>query len=75
VARPFETNDPPGFGELCFVTLPVETFRALTDEAAKRGITLGQLVKQAFDTVLQPVESAVPRGPRILTEQKGAPNG
>jgi hypothetical protein len=75
VARPFETNDPLGFGELCFVTLPVETFRALTDEATKRGLTLGQLMKLAVDTVLQPIESAGPRGPRLLTEQKGASNG
>jgi hypothetical protein len=51
-----ERNLPPaqpvGFGSLCFLTLPVETFKALSDEAARRGLTLAQLLQQAFDHVL-----------------------
>lgn len=55
---------PLGLGELCLVALPVETFRALTNEAEARRLTLAQLLKLAIDSVL-----AVPRGPTLLTEQ------
>lgn len=58
-ARPFdETADaldlqsPVGFGDLCLFSMPLETFKALTDEAARRGMTLAQLVQKAFTDVL-----------------------
>ncbi len=52
-------------GELSLVALPAETVRALHSEAAARGITLGQLLTLALNSVL-----SGPRGPGLLTEEK-----
>jgi hypothetical protein len=53
----------PGIGDLCLFALPVETFRALTNEAAARGLTLAQFIQVALDAVM-----TGPRGPTLLTE-------
>lgn len=42
----------PSFGDFHLVALPAETFKALTEEAAKRGLTFGQLFQKAIDDVL-----------------------
>jgi hypothetical protein len=67
-----EQNLPPatpvGFGDLCFLALPVETFKALSDEAAKRGLTFAQLLQKALDDCLK--GSAV-EPKRLLVEQGG----
>jgi hypothetical protein len=42
----------PAFGDFCMIALPVETFKALSDEAARRGLTFGQLMQKAVDDVL-----------------------
>ena len=57
---------PPGFGDLCLISLPVVTFQALANEAAKRGLTLAQLLQKAIDGVLaqDPV-------PQLLVDQRG----
>ena len=66
-----DPQEPIGFGDLHILTIPSETFHALTNSANARGLTLAQLVQQAFDGVLQTTETQAqgPRGPRLLTEQ------
>lgn len=63
-----EPPQPVAFGDLHILTIPSETFKALTNSANARGLTLAQLVQKAFDGVLQ-IEQG-PRGPRLLTEQE-----
>ena len=81
VAKAYTVEDPPepiGFSDLHILTIPSETFHALTDSANARGLTLAQLVQKAFDGVLQTIENQGPRGPRLLTEQQpvgGKPRG
>lgn len=43
----------PSFGDFHMIALPAETFRALTDEATKRGMTFAQLMQKAVDDVLK----------------------
>lgn len=71
-ARAFDEEDtkPIALGELCLVALPIETFRALSNEAAARGITFAQLMQQAVGGALEkPQESTGLRGPSLLTEK------
>lgn len=67
-----EPPQPIAFGDLHILTIPSETFKALTHSANSRGLTLAQLVQKAFDGVLQTTEQG-PRGPRLLTEQEPKP--
>lgn len=62
-ARAFEATaeelnlaNPVGFSDLCLFSMPVQTFKALSDEAARRGMTVGQLVEKAFKDVLTPTQ-------------------
>lgn len=51
-----ERNLPPaqpvGFGDLSLLAIPTVTFKALVDEAARRNMTVAQLIQKAFEGVL-----------------------
>jgi len=40
-------------GELCLVAFPVDTYRMLSDEAAKQNMTLAQFLQTAIDYYLK----------------------
>jgi len=56
----------PATGSLYFIALPEETYRALSDEAARLDLTLAQLLSRALNDYL----SKEPREPRLLLEGK-----
>lgn len=53
------------FGDLLFLAMPGSTFRALSDEAAKRNMTLAQFIAAAVGDYIQK-----PSGPSLLTENE-----
>jgi hypothetical protein len=57
--------NPVQFGDLCLLAIPLSTFQALSVEAAKRNITLAQLLQRAVDGVLS--------APKLLVEKKVKP--
>lgn len=54
-------------GDLYFFAVPASTYKALSDEAAKRGMSLAQLVQNAFNNYLTKTESDS-GSPRLLVE-------
>lgn len=51
---------------MIFLALPAEAYRRLSDEAAKRGLTISELFSRAID---QYVGNSKPQ-PRLLTENR-----
>ena len=50
VASPDPSIPPPGAGEdLYMVAMPMVTYRAISDEAMKRGLTFAQAMQQALN--------------------------
>lgn len=67
VAAPDAPEPLPKIGEdLFFIAMPMTTYRAISDEAAKRGITFSQGMQQAFSTWMG--EVVAPK-PTLLVEQ------
>ena len=68
-SRPGEPDESGegAVGDLYFFAVPASTYRVLSDEAAKRGMTLAQLVQNAFNTYLTKTESDS-GSPRLLVE-------
>ena len=45
-------NEPEPFVDVVMVGIPLPTYRALSDEAAKRNTTIAKLLTRAFNAVL-----------------------
>jgi len=43
----------PGIGEILFLAFPLQTYQALSDEAAKRGHTVAEALQIAIDAYLK----------------------
>lgn len=53
------------FGEVAFVVMPMETYKALSDAAKDHGLTFAQAMSKALNDFV-----GQPPGPRVLTENK-----
>ncbi len=51
-------------GEMLFLAVPMQTFRHLSDEAAKRNTTVAALLSSAVNQYI----GKTPEGPRLLVE-------
>jgi hypothetical protein len=59
-----EFQGTQGAENLYFLAVPLETYQALSEAAAKRGMTLAQALSKAVNDFL-----GAPEGPRVLTEE------
>lgn len=61
-----EKNFP---GDLYFLTIPADTYKALSDVAAKRGMTVAQAMQAAFRGFLSETLPPTQGTPKLLTER------
>jgi hypothetical protein len=57
--------------DMYFLTVPAETYRAISDAAAKKGMTVAQVMQAAFRSFLSETQpTSQTTGPQLLTERK-----
>lgn len=68
MAQAQESVGVPGESDLALIFIPMATYRALANEAAKRGMVVGAMVAKALDLYLK--ETAETPAPQLLTEER-----
>lgn len=61
-----ETDGPTE--DMYFLAMPVSTYKALSDTAAQRGLTVAQVLRDAVRDYLEKTESVADKGPKLLLE-------
>lgn len=65
-----EVTPEAALQSMCLLAVPDQTYRALSDAAAKRGMTVAQFLKKAVDDALVKNEDGEVKPRRLLTEEK-----